>query len=395
MPNLAPKSKCTGCTACYSSCPQKCITMQPDEYGFLYPEINTSVCIECKKCELSCPVIEYEKNKNRPKVYAACALDEDIRGNSSSGGVFSLLANEVLEQKGVVYGAAYDSEYKVKHICIETRDEIHKLRGAKYTQSDLGGCFKEIKQHLNSGRHVMFTGTPCQVAGMKKYLKKSYSNLILVDFVCHGLPSPDAWKEYVKYRAFKDNGGTFPVNINLRSKKSGWSKYRYSNEYIYINGKVYSKLSGEDLYMQLFVGDYINRRSCAECCFKGYDRVADITLGDFWGIWDIEPEMDDDKGTSLILIHSEKANNLLNRIVDKIRMRECSAKQASMRNSSLLYSSPSADKREKVLGLSINGRYDEIACFLKEQENRQSFVQRLRKIAFKILKRASACWEKW
>ena len=252
------------------------------------------------------------------------------------------------------------------------------LRGAKYAQSDLGNSFIEIRNRLKNNQKVLFSGTPCQVAGLKSFLRRDYDNLICVDFVCHGVPSPMAWKEYVKYRSQIDASGQLPEKINLRSKKSGWSRYRYSNLYEYPDGNVYTALSGNDLYMKLFVGDYISRESCSNCQFKGYSRVSDITLGDFWGIWDIDPEMDDDKGTSLVLVQSEKGRKIFSEITVRICSKEMTLQQASMQNPSLLKSSPAKANRQEVLDMIREGRIGELEnLFPKPQKEKMSLLRRI------------------
>ena len=388
MPSLANNYQCTGCTACYSSCPRNCITMQQDKYGFMYPVIDSAVCINCKKCESVCPVIVgNQESTNVPLVYAAYLLDERIRMESSSGGIFSLIANEILSQGGAVFGAIYDKQYRIKHVCIQETSELSALRGAKYAQSNLNNCFADVQRRLKARQKVMFVGTPCQVAGLKTFLKKEYQELFTADFVCHGVPAPLAWEKYVQYRAKKDNNGVLPTNINLRSKKTGWSQYKYSNQYIYSNDKSYSSLSGDDLFMRLFVGDYINRDSCANCCFKGYKRKSDITLGDFWGIWDIAPEMDDNKGTSLVLVHSDNARDMVKQISDKVVMQEFTLRQACAQNPSLLFSSSAAHERIQVLEQCIGGEFDEIAEFLTKKEAKKLSYRSLIARVFKKIKR--------
>lgn len=388
MPELANNRQCTGCTACYTSCPKNCITLQADCYGFKFPVVDTNTCINCKICESVCPVIEKKvTNKELISIYAAYVQDDNVRMDSSSGGVFSEIATEVLNRNGVVFGAAYNNEYMVEHIQISSKEDLSKLRGAKYAQSELRECFHEVQKYLTEGRDVLFVGLPCQIAGLKSFLSKNYSTLITVDFVCHGVPSPLVWQKYVNYRAKKDNKGILPIKINLRSKSSGWSKYRYSNEYEYEGGKIYSAFSGDDLYMQLFVSDYINRASCTDCHFKGAKRVSDVTLGDFWGIWDVAPDMDDDKGTSLVLIHTKAGMDMLERIADRLVIREMSLNQASFRNPSLIVSSSAADGRELMLEKCVAGKFDEAEQVLVQKNaQRVSKLNVVMKIIRKIKK---------
>lgn len=358
MRKLAAKEYCTGCTACASVCPKACITMVADENGFLCPVIDTESCIECGLCEKTCPIITSVKViENEPKAFAAYSTDDIIRMESSSGGVFTEIAKAVLAEGGTVFGAAYNEYFDVVHICVDSEVELAKLRGAKYAQSDLRGIFINVKAKLDAGRQVLFSGTPCQVAGLKAFLRQDYPNLLTVDFVCHGIPSPMAWSEYVESKKAIKNSKL--VRINQRSKDTGWSRYSYSCLIEYDDGTQYSKRNSDDLYMKLFCNDYILRESCSACNFKGYERKSDITIGDFWGIWDIDPQMDDDKGTSVVLIQSDKGKSLWNEIGDKITFREVSLEQASQQNLSMLNTSKAKPNRNHVLDEIREGHIDE------------------------------------
>ena len=350
--HLADKNTCTGCTACASICPKHCIEMKEDENGFYYPHVDASTCINCGACERICPILnEVSKNAVQPEAYAAYSLDEELRADSSSGGVFSELAKTVLEKGGLVYGAAYDESFRVYHREVATLEDLKELRGAKYAQSCLGETFTAVKEHLDRKQELLFCGTPCQVAGLRAFLKKDYDNLLCVDFVCHGVPSPMAWRRYIEYRARIDNDGKLPVKINLRDKSSGWSRYQYSNTFQYDKDKEHRDISTQSVYMKLFTQDYLSRLSCGRCKFKGYSRSSDITLGDFWGIWDVAPEMDDDRGTSVVLIHSAKGRKTWNEISERVKINPVSLEQSSQQNPSLLSSSVMKAEREKVLKL--------------------------------------------
>lgn len=360
MPKLAAKEYCTGCTACASACPKGCITMTADENSFLCPVIDANCCVECGLCRKVCPVATpLQMPEGTPKAYAAYSKDETVRMQSSSGGVFTEIAKAVLEKGGAVYGAAYNRQSEVVHICVEVEPDLEKLRGAKYAQSDLRGIFPDIKSKLDMGQLVLFSGTPCQVVGLKAYLRKEYANLLTVDFVCHSVPSPMAWREYVKYRSLQDNGGQMPCEINLRSKGTGWSRYQYSNLFRYADGTEHAARSGESLYMKLFVGGYINRESCENCRFKGYRRISDLTIGDFWGIWDIAPEMDDNKGTSVVLVQSARGAELLKQIAVRLALKEVSLEEASKENGVMLKVSVGHDCRKDALCLIRDGRIAE------------------------------------
>lgn len=334
---LATKEHCTGCTACASVCPWDCITMVEDENAFLYPVIDAEKCVSCGLCEKVCPIITpLQKPGNEPVAYAAYSRDEAMRLSSSSGGVFTELAKAVLNDGGAVFGAAYNEAFEVVHICSENETDLARLRGAKYAQSDLGDSFRDVKRRLEQGQKVLFSGTPCQVAGLKAFLRKDYENLLTVDFVCLSVPSPKAWKAYVSFRAEQDDDGRLPKSINLRSKKTGWTNYQYSNLFQYADDNFFAAKSGDSLYMKLFGGGYISREACENCRFKGYSRASDLTIGDFWGIWDIAPEMDDNKGTSVVLVQNQQGAELLQSVSNRLVLKPVTLEETSRQNHAII-----------------------------------------------------------
>lgn len=377
MPELIQHDLCTGCTACAAVCPRGCITMTADADGFRYPVVDETVCVGCGLCEQSCPVLAISKPEHTPHAWAAYSRDTDMRMASSSGGVFSELARLVLAQGGAVCGAVYDDRFRVVHVFAEDEAALSRLRGAKYAQSDLEGIFPEIKTRLERGQQVLFSGTPCQVAGLLGFLRKPYENLITVDFVCHGVPSPLVWKEYV-------NTLGNVRSINLRSKDTGWSRYRYCHRVADSTGSVHLIPNSESLYMKLFVGDYINRQSCSDCAFKGYARVSDLTIGDFWGIWDIAPEMDDDRGTSVVLIQSDRGQALWTQLVDCLACRPVSLEEASRQNPAMLISSKPAADREAILERIRNGSIADCAELFRQKP--PSLIRRIRNKAAHIVR---------
>ena len=388
IPHLADKEKCTGCTACVNRCPMSCIEMRKDKDGFAYPFVpDTSLCISCGLCESTCPIQnDHQPIRNEPMAFAAYSKDLSLRMASSSGGIFSEIAKEVLHNNGLVFGAAYDNEFKVYHTLIEKADDLSKLRGAKYAESWLGNSFSIIQEALDSGRQVLFTGTPCQVAGLKAYLNREDDNLLCIDFICHGVPSPMVWEKYIKYRSESDNKGEPPIAINLRDKSSGWSHYRYSNCFKYADGKEQRDLSNESGYMKLFTQDYILRASCGSCSFKGYSRSSDITLGDFWGIWNIAPEMDDDCGTSVVLIQSEKGRVFWNLILERIHFKKVLLEQVSKQNPSILTSSNHNIHREKVLEMIRTTGFGKVLPV------KSSYVSGWKRIGRKLVRNLKEKW---
>ena len=305
---------CSGCGACASSCPQNCIEMKADNEGFLRPEIDYSKCISCGKCRNICPVINRYKDDNRePKVIAAKNKDDAVRLSSSSGGVFFAVAEKIIESGGVVFGAGFDKDMNVVHKFSETVEGIKEFKGSKYVQSNIGNSYLKAKEFLDAGRVVLFTGTPCQIGGLQAYLGKEYNNLYTLDFICHGVPSPLVWQKYVKYKEKKAASKT--QSAFFRHKKYGWKKF--SLQFKFSNCSENLQVLSEDLYMQGFLADLYLRPSCYQCSFKNMHRVSNITLADFWGIDNIAPEFNDDKGTSLVLIHSLKGESLWEEVSSK------------------------------------------------------------------------------
>lgn len=313
---IVEKEKCSGCFACVSTCPVSSISMQEDSEGFWYPKINSLTCIECNLCRKSCPVISrQDRNRKEKTIIAAKSRDDAVRLKSSSGGIFSLLAEVIFVQGGVVYGAAFSEDCKtVIHVRIDQKRDLWKLQGSKYVQSKIDNCYKEAKKDLDTGRKVLFTGTPCQIEGLRSYLMKEYDNLYLQDIVCHGVPSPLVWEKYVEYREKEARGCV--ERTYFRHKKYGWNMYSLLFEFS--NRREYIGRKREDLYLRGFLANLFLRPSCYQCSFKGLDRNSDITLADFWGIDNIFPNMNDDKGISIVMINSEKGKELFEKIEGNI-----------------------------------------------------------------------------
>lgn len=300
MIEIENKAKCSGCSACYSACPKKCIIMEEDEEGFIYPKVNKSLCVKCGICENVCPIIK--RNEERvveQKGYLIQHKDEIIRKQSTSGGAFTGIASWVIEKGGVVFGAAYDESFMVHHTCVETKEELSKFRNSKYVQSIMGDSFSLVKEYLDSGRWVCFSGTPCQIEGLYSYLGKKYEKLVLVDVVCHGIPSPLIWKKYLECQRINENQ---PDNIIFRDKYYG---YKYSTMSIVEDGKItYHAGSQSDPMLRAFFSDICDRPICYSCPFKKRYRVSDITIWDCFTVYKFVPDYDDDLGTTRVLCHS-------------------------------------------------------------------------------------------
>ena len=312
MIEIKHKRDCCGCHACASVCAHQAITMQTDSEGFLYPVVDKSTCTDCGLCEQVCPVI-HQASPTRPlKVYAARSNDEELRRKSSSGGIFTLLAEAVIHEGGVVFGAKFDERWNVIHSWTDTLDGLADFRGSKYVQSTIGNTYKEAKEFLLQGRKVLFTGTPCQIAGLKRYLRKDYENLLAVDVICHGVPSPLVWQKYLDEMRTKGE----ITGISFRDKTNGWAQYAFRLNYIPTegNGPTPNRAKeqtlllprSENAFMRGFLADLYLRPSCHACPARSGKSGSDITLGDFWGIQKVYPELNDNKGYSAILIRSEK-----------------------------------------------------------------------------------------
>ncbi len=313
MIDIKEKYKCCGCEACIQVCPQQCISMTEDSEGFRYPKVDIQRCIGCILCEKVCPVINQSEPRRPIVVKAAVNPDEDVRMASSSGGVFSLLAENVIRREGVVFGVRFDEDWSVMHDYAETLDGLLAFRGSKYLQSRIGKSYRKAEYFLKQGRCVLFSGTACQIAGLKKFLRRDYENLYTIDVVCHGVPSPKVWKSYLQSKF----GGKIDeiCSVNFRNKLYGWKDYGLQINCR--NGKVVYEPFRESLFMKCFLKDLDLRPSCYDCPAKGGKSGSDITLGDFWGVQRYFPELDDDKGLSAVMINSEKGKSLFEAVVSK------------------------------------------------------------------------------
>lgn len=338
------KWQCCGCAACSLVCPTDCITMRSDDEGFLYPTIDNQKCVNCNKCENICPVLNNNDSDMsfEDEAYASINKNIDARKSSSSGGIFWLLAENILDQNGIVFGAAFNEKFEVEHTYISNKSDIYKLQGSKYVQSNVGRSYAEAERFLKNGTVVLYTGTPCQIAGLKVYLKKDYENLICQDIICHGVPSPKIWKEYVRYREKKAHSSV--RRMSFRHKKYGWKTYSVLLDYS--NNTKYVEIMSLDLYMRLFLANLSLRPSCYKCAFKGIKRQADITLADFWGINDINPAMNDNLGTSLVIIHSNRGKNIYEQIQGKILSQKVDLEKCVQYNTAMTESVPQPKNRD-------------------------------------------------
>ncbi|MBQ6706116.1 MAG: Coenzyme F420 hydrogenase/dehydrogenase, beta subunit C-terminal domain [Clostridia bacterium] len=334
MIRIDNKEGCSGCHGCATVCPKGCITMLRDDEGFLYPHVNEQSCVDCGLCEQVCPILHPLSKNEPPQALAVMNKDDTVRFESSSGGVFTLLAEAVIDRGGVVFGAAFDERFAVRHIPVKTKEDLSRLRGSKYLQSTIGDTYRQAQALLQAGTPVLFTGTPCQIEGLYGYLRQEYDHLITADIICHGVPSPAVWDEYIRYR---EGDAASPVEtVSFRYKKDGWKGFLL--RLVFKNGREHKQPRSADVYMQGFLKNLSLRPSCYACSFKSFERAADITLADFWGVANVHPDMDDDKGTSLVFVHSKKGQALIQDLLSDCVSCPTDAKKAGERNHAMIRS---------------------------------------------------------
>ena len=309
MISILDKAHCCGCSACASACSKQCITMTEDNEGFLYPKVNEGICINCGLCEKVCNMLHPYEGHEPEQVLAAINKNEEIRLKSSSGGIFYMLAERTIRDGGVVFGARFDKNWQVVIDYAEDMKGVEAFMGSKYVQSRIEHAYIDVKRFLAEGREVLFSGTPCQVAGLHKFLRKPYENLLAVDFICHGTPSPKVWRIYLNEVV---NRSQVINSIEFRNKTKGWKNFSFKFRYNEEDSSV-SMLSPfqQNHYMKAFLQDISLRPSCYGCKAKGGSSHSDLTIADFWGINTVFPEMDDDKGIGLVFVNTEKGKEAL------------------------------------------------------------------------------------
>lgn len=318
MIQISDNHNCCGCSACATICPKQCISMVADNEGFLYPKVDEGACIDCNVCRTVCNELSPYEKREPLKVLAAINKNEEIRLRSSSGAIFYILAEKTIKDSGVVFGARFDENWQVVIDYAEDLRGVEAFMGSKYVEARMENAYKDTKRFLSEGRKVLFSGTPCQVAGLHKFLRKSYDNLLTVDFICHGTPSPKVWTMYLDDVIRQ---GRRISSVEFRNKVKGWKNFsfhlRYDEE-----DETTSMLSPfrQNHYMKAFLSDLILRPSCHDCKAKGCSSLSDLTIADFWGVQTVFPDMDDDKGTGLVFINTKKGHESLD--FSKIQVRE-------------------------------------------------------------------------
>jgi coenzyme F420-reducing hydrogenase beta subunit len=379
MIKIKDKQNCSGCGACMVSCPQKCIQMISDQEGFVYPVVDEKSCIDCDVCVKACPIINLKSNNNTPISYAVINNSDKVRQESSSGGVFSIIANAVIQKGGVVFGASFDEKFSVKHICVDRTEELYKLRGSKYVQSNLNDTYQQARSFLKEGRLVYFTGTPCQIEGLYAFLKYDYENLITSDLICHGVPSPKVWELYLKH--LEDKASSNVRVVSFRDKTYGWENY--SIKFEFLNNIQILRTHSEDEYMKAFLCDLSLRPSCYSCAFKGVNRRSDFTLADFWGINNLMPQMNDKRGTTLLLVNTGKGRDIFEQIKNEITFEKVESAEAIKYNSAAIQSVQKPKKRDEFMSKINSKNFKKVV----DKYSKKSVYNRLKSKIYSVYKR--------
>lgn len=362
MINITDKSKCCGCCACVDICAHKAITLKNDIEGFWYPELNTDLCSECGLCEKICPELNIEKLKKNDyhtpaKTIAAIHKRMDVRWDSTSGGAFSALADAMYEQGGYVSGAIYNDDFSVRNYISNNPEDLVKLRSSKYLQSKAEGLYTEIRTLLRNGERVLACGTPCQMAALRSFLRKDYENLIIVDFICRGVNSPKVYRKYLDSLERKHGGKV--VYVKAKNKELGWRNL--TRKVVFDNGAVYYGVSMEDDFRRGYHTNVYCRPSCYTCQYKGFPRMSDITIADYWGIEKVDPNLDNNIGTSMILLNSKKGEDFFELVKDKLEYRETSFQSILPGNPALVSPlSPAKIDREQFFIDLDKGTFEEV-----------------------------------
>lgn len=386
--NIIKKNECCGCFGCLNSCPKNCIKMESDNEGFWYPKVNYDECIKCNLCIKNCPALNIQNQNDdilkEAKVIAAYSKDEELRLDSTSGGIFSEIAKYYIKENGVVYGAIYNDEHLVEHYRGITIKDIDKLRQSKYLQSNIGNIYQSIKKDLIEEKKVLFVGTPCHIAALNNYLNKNYENLTTIDFLCRGINSPEAYKQYLKDLEKKYLSKI--KKVIFKNKTYGW--HRFSTKIIFENGKEYIQDRYTDTYMRGYLeGNLFMRPSCHECRYKTLPRHADITLGDFWGIEKIKPHLDQDKGTSIFMLNTERGKEIFEVVKEKIIFEEMKMEDIYLGNVALTQRVNLNQKQEKMRIIFFESyKNREFINFITELLHESILRKVLRKVKYQLKK---------
>ena len=387
--NSFDKYECCGCTACEQICKKGAITMQEDSEGFFYPVIDKDQCINCGLCEKVCAISNsrYDNSKN-PQVFASYHCDANERTKSSSGGIFFAIAQWIISQEGVVYGAAFDENLQLSHIGVDNLKDLEKLRGSKYLQSKMDNTYKEVKEQLKLGRWVYFVGTGCQVAGLKAFLRKQYPTLVTSDLVCHGTPSQKLFNMHIEYLGKKVKGNILEYKFRDSKQWGNYERFRYKKE-----SKIFEGLTGPftlSPYIYSFEKLYTQRYSCYQCKFAQIPRQGDITLADYWGVKDFFPQIDAKNGVSLVLLNNEQGLNVWTQISGSLIYHKSHVEDGARYNNNLIRHTEEPEIRKDIYEKIQQLGYDRVAeTIFKPTNYTQIKIKRTvtRTVIYKLAKR--------
>lgn len=341
---------CTGCSACKQKCPQKCISMIENSEGFLYPNIDKSKCIHCNLCEKVCPINKYIISGDRLEktiAYAAINKDEVTLKDSSSGGMFSVIAEKVLDQHGIVFGCVFNDKLEAEHIYINSKKDLHKLRGSKYVQSNVRDTFRDTESFLKQGIVVLYTGTPCQIAGLKSMLNKEYTNLYTIDLICHGTPSQKIFNKYIEYLEYKDRYKISTYRFRYKDVTEKRQLELHTCRYLSKKYKLL-KYPNFNSYLYAFRNAYIYRESCYKCKYTNLDRPGDFTIGDYWGIENYHKDFNNHNGVSSLILNTNKSKILFEEISTNLRFVNSKPEYIQSGNGNLKHPSIRPDIRDII-----------------------------------------------
>lgn len=374
MITLNSKADCCGCTACYSVCRHQAIHLQTDKEGFIYPQTDKEKCIECGICEKVCPILSSYQTGQTPAIYAAVNNDQQDYDTSSSGGIFISLARHILAEGGYVCGAAYTPSFEVKHQIATTIEECKAFQGSKYVQSNITGIYPQIKELLRTNKKVLFTGTPCQVQGLKLFLRKEYENLYTCDIICHGVPSPRMFKDYLDFVRGASDIHSLHMKSKIKSEKQTAIQFTFTNE------KRIRRTLKTDIWNDLYFQHYIIRPSCHQCPFTNFERPGDLTIGDYWNAPRYYPDFHKNKMISLVLVNSDKGYNLMNKASENIDLLPITKEESTQPQ--LEHPTPTSPLREQFWKDYFNEGFN----YIVKKYTRYTLLNRLKEYIKTILK---------
>lgn len=391
MVDLADRMHCSGCGACAIICSHGAISMSAEREGFLYPKIDSLKCMSCGRCRNVCSALKAGRSRKPLAVYAAKAIDDKLRRRSSSGGIFTLLARHILLKGGVVYGAMIrDGDLKIIHVAVETEDELCRLQGSKYVQSEVHRIYPAVLSALRQGRLVLFSGTPCQVAALRRLAPEENEHLICVEVICHGVPSALAWRAYLKDRMRKRHlNEKIITGVSFRDKLYGWRNYSMA---IFTGDRGYVQDIQHDSFLRGFNKELFNRSSCYQCSWRELKSGSDVTIGDYWNVQRLHPDINDDIGVSLVLINSARGSALFNEVKRNCRYIDSSYVKACAANPSLIVSGKKNPQRERFFEQINQGRsFDSVVKRLTAQSTFRRIARGMRGFAGKMIRLMGGC----